>query len=510
MVVYLIADEKLFTTIGKHIVEAFVEGYNSTIFAYGQTGSGKTYTMLGPDSDATNFGALFENRGLIPRCVEYLFELLEQKEEHVKYTLKCSFVELYNEAFYDLLDLKSNRLKLRSPNSQSAFVEGAIEKSTTSVKQILDTIQTGWSNRRIAETAMNREGSRSHAIFIINFESSEPFKNGVNKKSSKLHLIDLAGSERQKSSKAEGERLKEACHINSSLFNLGRVLRLIGGKPPFVSYRDTLLTQLLKDALGGNSRTAVIVNVHPNHKFFEETHSTLKFAKELKKVKNKAKINQEFFCELENLTRTYETRDQDVEIHKSDNLRIKELEEENGILQRKLQEHRDAISQLLKLNSELEEKLEGIEKAKKNNANDPPQSSKITHELTFPSFETEILKEQLLELVNAFSSTKYELEGDLQSMRADLETTRQELGLLKSTKAETLVLDVDTKPKTLESGLDALEIEQESARSSRIVGNQNPPIHNRNDHLNRSTRLKHDEFSSRRRNGLFSSLILRP
>lgn len=119
-------------------MEAFVEGYNSTIFAYGQTGSGKTYTMLGPDSDATNFGALFENRGLIPRCVEYLFELLEQKEEHVKYTLKCSFVELYNEAFYDLLDLKSNRLKLRSPNSQSAFVEGAIEKSTTSVKQILD------------------------------------------------------------------------------------------------------------------------------------------------------------------------------------------------------------------------------------------------------------------------------------------------------------------------------------------------------------------------------------
>uniref|UniRef100_A0A914WDA9 Kinesin motor domain-containing protein n=1 Tax=Plectus sambesii TaxID=2011161 RepID=A0A914WDA9_9BILA len=293
--------EAVFSSIGKRIIEGCVDGYNGTIFAYGQTGSGKTFTMLGPAGEESGLDQ--GRRGLIPRGIEYLFSLLERKREvrgdAFKYLCKCSFVELYNERLYDLLvSSASSQLKLRVDMQRGVFVEGAIEEIVSSSSEVHKVLQAGWMNRRIGETKMNRESSRSHAVFMLEIETQDMDGDLVNHKVARLNLVDLAGSERQKDAQSEGNTLKEANSINKSLSFLGRVIRTLSrrvspGQPPvFVPYRDSQLTYLLKDSLGGNARTAVVANIHQNLRFFEETLSTLKFAEEVKKVRNKAVVNE--------------------------------------------------------------------------------------------------------------------------------------------------------------------------------------------------------------------------
>ncbi|KAI1242912.1 Kinesin-like protein KIF15, partial [Lamprotornis superbus] len=290
--------ESVFSGAAKNIVESCMNGYNGTIFAYGQTGSGKTFTMMGP-SDSDNF--THSLRGVIPRSFEYLFFLIEREKEKAgsgkSFLCKCSFIEIYNEQIFDLLDSASAGLFLREHIKKGVFVDGAVEQVVSSAAEAYQVLTKGWRNRRVASTSMNRESSRSHAVFTITVESMEKNNEVVNIRSSLLNLVDLAGSERQKDTHTEGLRLKEAGNINRSLSCLGQVITALvdvgNGKQRHICYRDSKLTFLLRDSLGGNAKTCIIANVHPGSKCFGETLSTLNFAQRAKLIKNKAVVNED-------------------------------------------------------------------------------------------------------------------------------------------------------------------------------------------------------------------------
>ncbi|XP_075412076.1 kinesin-like protein KIF15 isoform X2 [Tenrec ecaudatus] len=204
-----VTQESVFSTVAKNIVESCMSGYNGTIFAYGQTGSGKTFTMMGP-SESDNFS--HNLRGVIPRSFEYLFFLIDREKEKAgtgkSFLCKCSFIEIYNEQIFDLLDPASAGLYLREHIKKGVFLVGAVEQAVTSAAEAYQVLSGGWRNRRVASTSMNRESSRSHAVFTITIESLEKSHEAVNLRTSLLNMVDLAGSERQKDTHTEGVRLK--------------------------------------------------------------------------------------------------------------------------------------------------------------------------------------------------------------------------------------------------------------------------------------------------------------
>ncbi|KAK4437834.1 Kinesin-like protein KIN-12D [Sesamum alatum] len=295
-----IDQETLFRMVGLPMVENCLSGYNSCMFAYGQTGSGKTYTMLGEIEELEVKPS--PNRGMTPRIFEFLFARIRAEEEsrrdeHLKYYCKCSFLEIYNEQITDLLDPASTNLMLREDMKKGVYVENLSEFEVHTVGDILQLLTQGSSNRKVAATNMNRESSRSHSVFTCVIESRWEKDSATNFRFARLNLVDLAGSERQKSSGAEGERLKEAANINKSLSTLGHVIMVLvdvaHGKPRHVPYRDSRLTFLLQDSLGGNSKTTIIANVSPSICSAAETLNTLKFAQRAKLIQNNAIINED-------------------------------------------------------------------------------------------------------------------------------------------------------------------------------------------------------------------------
>ncbi|KAL1534695.1 kinesin-like protein KIN-12D [Salvia divinorum] len=295
-----IDQDTLFRMVGLPMVENCLSGYNSCMFAYGQTGSGKTYTMLGEIDDLEVKPST--NRGMTPRIFEFLFARIRAEEEsrrdeQLKYNCKCSFLEIYNEQITDLLDPSSSNLMLREDMKKGVYVENLSEFEVHTVGDILQLLTQGASNRRVAATNMNRESSRSHSVFTCVIESKWEKDSATNFRFARLNLVDLAGSERQKSSGAEGERLKEAASINKSLSTLGHVIMVLvdvaHGRPRHVPYRDSRLTFLLQDSLGGNSKTMIIANVSPSICSAAETLNTLKFAQRAKLIQNNAIINED-------------------------------------------------------------------------------------------------------------------------------------------------------------------------------------------------------------------------
>ncbi|XP_021851306.2 kinesin-like protein KIN-12D [Spinacia oleracea] len=292
--------EMLFRMAGLPMVENCLSGYNSCMFAYGQTGSGKTYTMLG-EMDGIEFTPS-PHRGMTPRIFEFLFARIRAEEESrsdekLKYNCRCSFLEIYNEQITDLLDPSSTNLLLREDVNNGVYVENLSEFEVHTVGDILRLLIQGSSNRKVAATNMNRESSRSHSVFTCIIESKWERDSTTNLRFARLNLVDLAGSERQKSSGAEGERLKEAANINKSLSTLGHVIMLLvdiaHGKPRHVPYRDSRLTFLLQDSLGGNSKTMIIANISPSICCAAETLNTLKFAQRAKLIQNNAVVNED-------------------------------------------------------------------------------------------------------------------------------------------------------------------------------------------------------------------------
>ncbi|KAK3007108.1 hypothetical protein RJ639_016177, partial [Escallonia herrerae] len=296
----MISQEKLFRVAGIPMVDNCMSGYNSCMFAYGQTGSGKTYTMMGDIGEMD--GELNEDCGITPRIFEYLFtrikeEVENRKDEGLLYSCKCSFLEIYNEQITDLLEPSSTNLHLREDVKKGVYVENLMEYTVCSVDDVLKLLLQGTTNRKIAATHMNSESSRSHSVFTCTIESRWENDSMTHLRFGRLNLVDLAGSERQKSSGAEGDRLREAANINKSLSTLGLVIMslvdLAHGKHRHVPYRDSRLTFLLQDSLGGNSKTTIIANVSPSICSSNETLSTLKFAQRAKLIQNNAKINED-------------------------------------------------------------------------------------------------------------------------------------------------------------------------------------------------------------------------
>ncbi|XP_022725985.1 kinesin-like protein KIN-12D isoform X2 [Durio zibethinus] len=292
--------EMLFRMAGLPMVENCLSGYNSCMFAYGQTGSGKTYTMLGEIEDLELKPS--PQRGMTPRIFEFLFARIQAEEEirrdeKLKYNCKCSFLEIYNEQITDLLDPSATNLLLREDVKKGVYVENLSEFEVQTVNDILKLLTQGSLNRKVAATNMNRESSRSHSVFTCVIESRWEKDSTTNLRFARLNLVDLAGSERQKTSGAEGERLKEAASINKSLSTLGHVIMILvdvaHGKPRHIPYRDSKLTFLLQDSLGGNSKTMIIANVSPSICCATETLNTLKFAQRAKLIQNNAVVNED-------------------------------------------------------------------------------------------------------------------------------------------------------------------------------------------------------------------------
>jgi len=295
-----ITQEDLFRVAGTPMVENCMRGYNSSMFAYGQTGSGKTHTMLG-DIDELAYQPS-EERGMTPRIFEYLFARIKQEEENreqeqLRYICKCSFLEIYNEHIADLLDPTSTNLQIREDAKTGVYVENLKEIEVKGVQDVVQLLIQGAANRKVAATHMNRESSRSHSVFACSIESKWEHNTLTNIRFGRLNLVDLAGSERQKSSGAEGDRLKEAANINKSLSTLGLVIMILvdvaNGKQRHVPYRDSKLTFLLQDSLGGNSKTTIISTVSPSSSNALETLSTLKFAQRAKYIRNNAIVNED-------------------------------------------------------------------------------------------------------------------------------------------------------------------------------------------------------------------------
>ncbi|KFO29757.1 chromosome-associated kinesin KIF4A [Fukomys damarensis] len=283
--------EEVFNTAVAPLIKGVFKGYNATVLAYGQTGSGKTYSMGGA------YTAEQENEstvGVIPRVIQLLFQEIDKKSDS-EFTLKVSYLEIYNEEILDLLCLsqeKASHINIREDPKEGIKITGLTEKTVLVALDTVSCLEQGNSCRTVASTAMNSQSSRSHAIFTISIEQRK--KNDKNSSfRSKLHLVDLAGSERQKKTKAEGGRLKEGININRGLLCLGNVIRALGDdrKGSFVPYRDSKLTRLLQDSLGGNSHTLMIACVSPADSNLEETLNTLRYADRARKIKNKPVVN---------------------------------------------------------------------------------------------------------------------------------------------------------------------------------------------------------------------------
>ncbi|XP_062925160.1 centromere-associated protein E-like isoform X2 [Mobula hypostoma] len=271
--------QTIYTEVAHSIVYSITEGYNGTIFAYGQTSSGKTYTMMGNANTP----------GLIPLAICNLFKVINDMQNR-EFLLRVSYLEIYNESVSDLLsDSKGKPLEIREDIERNIYVAELIEEVAVTFEDVMKWVKKGERNRHYGETKMNERSSRSHTIFRVIVESRDKSNEAV--KVAHLNLVDLAGSERASQTGAEGVRLKEGCNINRSLFVLGQVIKkLSDGQSGFLNYRDSKLTRILQNSLGGNARTLIICTIAPFA--FEETLSTLQFASTAKFMKNTPHVNE--------------------------------------------------------------------------------------------------------------------------------------------------------------------------------------------------------------------------
>ncbi|KAI1774549.1 kinesin-domain-containing protein [Hypoxylon cercidicola] len=303
----------LYDDVVKPILEEMLGGYNCTIFAYGQTGTGKTYTMSGDMNDT--LGILSDAAGIIPRVLHSLFNKLEM--EDTESFVKCSFIELYNEELRDLISAEDAKLKIFDDTSRknhaTTVVQGMEESHIKSAAEGIKLLQDGSLKRQVAATKCNDLSSRSHTVFTITACVKRTGEDGEDYVSAgKLNLVDLAGSENIQRSGAENKRAAEAGLINKSLLTLGRVINALVDHSSHIPYRESKLTRLLQDSLGGRTKTCIIATISPAKSNLEETISTLDYAFRAKNIRNKPQVNQkikkmtllrEFTNEIEQLKR---------------------------------------------------------------------------------------------------------------------------------------------------------------------------------------------------------------
>ncbi|XP_053907673.1 kinesin heavy chain [Cuculus canorus] len=281
--------EQVYHACAMQIVKDVLAGYNGTIFAYGQTSSGKTHTMEGKLHDP-------QQMGIIPRIAQDIFNHIYSMDENLEFHIKVSYFEIYLDKIRDLLDMTKTNLSVHEDKNRVPYVKGCTERFVSSPEEILDVIDEGKSNRHVAVTNMNEHSSRSHSIFLINIKQENV--ETEQKLSGKLYLVDLAGSEKVSKTGAEGAVLDEAKNINKSLSALGNVISALAeGTKAYVPYRDSKMTRILQDSLGGNCRTTMFICCSPSSYNDAETKSTLMFGQRAKTIKNTASVNLELTAE---------------------------------------------------------------------------------------------------------------------------------------------------------------------------------------------------------------------
>lgn len=280
------AQHEVFDYSIRSTVDDVLAGYNGTVFAYGQTGSGKTYTMMGADNLDD------DNKGIIPRIVDQIFENIARSDTSIEFMVRVSYMEIYMEKIRDLLQPQHDNLPIHEDKQRGVYVKGLNDFYVQSAGEVYQILDRGGQARAVAATNMNQESSRSHSIFVI--EVMQKNVESGSARSGRLFLVDLAGSEKVGKTGASGQTLEEAKKINKSLSALGMVINsLSDGKSSHIPYRDSKLTRILQESLGGNSRTTLIVNCSPSSYNDAETVSTLRFGERAKTIKQKAKINEE-------------------------------------------------------------------------------------------------------------------------------------------------------------------------------------------------------------------------
>lgn len=376
----------VYLSVVEPLVQQVIEGYNCTVFAYGQTGTGKTYTMVGDRSDRDVSWDEDPTSGVIPRAIDQLIEELQAQD--AEYTVRVSFLELYNEDAYDLLSPLSDTNKLKIYNDSerkgSVIIQNLVEMIVKTKSEIFEILEKGTLKRQTAPTLMNACSSRSHSIFSVTAHIKETTFDGEEVvKTGKLNLVDLAGSENIGRSGAVDERAREASNINKSLLTLGRVITSLVEKSTHIPYRDSKLTRLLQDSLGGKTKTSIIATISPGYDDLEDTISTLDYAQRAKKITNKPEVNlkmtkktliNDYLSEINRLQRDLEAaRDKkgvyvDAKNYASMETQIKEQEQSIEIKEARieyLQQEMEKVNNLLKNTAVcLEEKEQHLEATK--------------------------------------------------------------------------------------------------------------------------------------------------
>ncbi|CAI9770527.1 unnamed protein product [Fraxinus pennsylvanica] len=424
-------------------------GYNCTIFAYGQTGTGKTYTMEG--GARKKIGEFPSDAGVIPRAVRQIFDILEA--QNAEYNMKVTFLELYNEEITDLLapeecskftEEKSKKpIALMEDGKGGVFVRGLEEEIVTTANEIYRILEKGSAKRRTAETLLNKQSSRSHSIFSITIHIKECTPEGEEMiKCGKLNLVDLAGSENISRSGAREGRAREAGEINKSLLTLGRVINALVEHSGHIPYRDSKLTRLLRDSLGGKTKTCIIATISPSIHSLEETLSTLDYAHRAKNIKNKPEVNQkmmksalikDLYSEIDRLKQEvyaarerngiYIPRDrylQDEAEKKTMSEKIERMELDLESKDKQLVELQELYNSQQQLTVELSDKLEKTEKKLQETEHSLLDLGERHRQANATIKEKEYLISNLLESEKALVKQALELRAELENASSDV------------------------------------------------------------------------------------------
>ncbi|XP_050360680.1 kinesin-like protein KLP2 isoform X1 [Nymphalis io] len=351
------------------LIQEVLAGYNCTVFAYGQTGTGKTHTMIGEVAADEITWQSDHLAGIIPRALSQIFD--ELRMSNTEYTVQVSYLELYNEEMFDLLSSSVDNSKLRiyeDVNKKGANIVMGLEEITIYNKNdIYKILAQGQERKRVAATLMNAKSSRSHTVFTIVIHMKENNSEGEELvKIGKLNLIDLAGSENISKAglnkPAKKEMARECANINQSLLTLGRVITALVERHPHIPYRESKLTRILQEALGGRTKTSIIATISPGHKDIEETTSTLEYTYRAKNIQNKPEVNQK-------MTKKVVLQDYAEEIHRLER-DLQAAREKNGVylandtfveMALKQEEQRKEVQELLMKNRTMEEEREHME-----------------------------------------------------------------------------------------------------------------------------------------------------
>lgn len=441
--------KELYDSAVSPIVYEVLEGYNCTIFAYGQTGTGKTYTMEGGARKKN--GEFPSDAGVIPRAVKQIFEILEA--QNAEYNMKVTFLELYNEEISDLLaqeetskliDDKSKKpIALMEDGKGGVFVRGLEEEIVCTANEIYKILDKGSAKRRTAETLLNKQSSRSHSIFSITIHIKECTPEGEEMiKCGKLNLVDLAGSENISRSGAREGRAREAGEINKSLLTLGRVINALVEHSGHVPYRDSKLTRLLRDSLGGKTKTCIIATISPSIHSLEETLSTLDYAHRAKNIKNKPEINQkmmksamikDLYSEIDRLKQEvyaarekngiYIPRDrylQDEAEKKAMAEKIERMELVSESKDKQFLEIQELYNSQLHLTADLSEKLDKTEKKLEETENSLVDLEEKHRQANVTIKEKEFFISNLLKSEKGLVERAFELRSELENAASDV------------------------------------------------------------------------------------------